>query len=590
MYRAPIEEQLFVLETVAGLPNLAADATYAGLSIDLANAVLRQSATLAEDVFAPLNRPGDLAGTVFENGTVVLPAGFDGAYRTFVDGGWAAMAAQQTIGGQGLPLCLAHAVNEQLTSANAALSGCFQLSWGATELLTRHADPWIATHILPRLVDGRWTGTMNMTEPQAGSDVGAIRTVARPREDGSYLIKGEKIFISFGDHDLAENIIHLVLARTPDAPAGSKGLSLFAVPKWRVGHDGAPGPRNDVHCIAVEHKLGMRASPTCVMRFGDADGCVGHLVGAEGAGIATMFVMMNNARINVGVQGLALAETARQMASTYARERIQSRAIGGSIEPVPIVRHPDVRRMLLTQRALTEGVRGLIFFTAGTLDRARADDSAVAASAQGLADLLTPVAKAYATDTGMEVISSALQVFGGYGFIEETGIAQLYRDVRITPIYEGTNGIQALDLVQRKLSQGDGCHWRRLFDEFDVELCKAEADPSLQCLAEPVRSALAVLRRVTAWLAARQGTAEAASGATPYLRMFGTVAASAILVRQAAAARRMAGNGAIGQAFSDAKLTTARFHAAQLLPAAVALEAPIMDTRDLVDCQVEAVV
>jgi alkylation response protein AidB-like acyl-CoA dehydrogenase len=563
-YAAPTTEQQFVLETIADLPGLAALPAYANATPDIVEAVLAESAKLATGVFAPLNSVGDKTHSRLADGVVTLPPGFADAYKRYVDGGWAGLGVPESHGGQGMPFAVAVAVQEQLTSANMAFALCMMLSQGAIEALAAHASPELQATYLSKLVSGEWTGTMNLTEPSAGSDVGALKSRAVPHADGSYRIKGTKIYITWGEHDAAENIVHLVLARLPDAPAGTKGISLFVCPK--ILPDGS---RNDLRCVGVEHKLGIHASPTCTMSFGDHDACVGYLVGAEGAGMRAMFTMMNNARVQVGLQGVAVAEAATQHALDYARNRVQSAKFGGGRDPVRIIEHADVRRTLMTCRALTEASRAIVYLNAAAVDRAHAGESS------GLADLLTPISKAWATDIGVEVASLALQVFGGMGYVEETGAAQFLRDARIAPIYEGTNGIQALDLVGRKLAQDGGAHWQEVFAQVGDTLAELNASPDLRGLAPWLEDALAATRAATVWLTGSNNPDDVAAGATPYLRMMGLTLGGWLLAKQAlvAAARRNAGTGDPG--FLTAKIATARFYAEQLLPQVAALSGPV---------------
>ena len=538
-YVAPVAEQRFVLATIADMAGLATLPRFADATPDLVDAVLDEAAKLTGEVFAPLNRVGDSIGARLDDGEVTLPEGFADAYRLYVEGGWGSLAANPAHGGQGLPFVLAAAVQEQIDSANMAFGLNMMLTSGAIEAIAAHASEALKARYLAKLVSGEWTGTMNLTEPQAGSDVGALRTSASPADDGSWRIKGSKIFITWGEHALADNIVHLVLARTPGAPKGTRGISLFIVPKILPG-----GSRNDLRCVAIEHKLGIHASPTCTMSFGDHDACVGYLVGEEHSGMRAMFTMMNHARINVGLQGVAIAERAYQAALAFAKERVQMKRI---------VEHADVRRMLMTMKATTEAIRALAYLNAAAVDRAHAGD----AEARALADLLTPVTKAYATDMGVEMASLGVQVFGGMGFIEETGAAQHYRDARIAPIYEGTNGIQAMDLVGRKLPQG---RWQSLFAEMRGDVAGNAA----------LENGLAALEAATDWLLRNPGE-DAAAGAAPYLRMFGIVAGGWLLARQAraAAARLAAGEGDAG--FLAAKIDTARFFAEQIVPQAAGL-------------------
>ena len=556
-YTAPIAEQRFVLDTIADIAGLSALPGFEAATPDMIDAILGEAGRLAEGVFAPLNRIGDTQGAVKDGDEVRLPAGFADAYRLYVEGGWASLGAHPAHGGQGLPFVLASAVQEQLTSANMAFSLCMMLSQGAIEALQAHASPELQERYLTKLVSGEWTGTMNLTEPQAGSDVGALRTSAEPHADGSYRIKGSKIYITWGEHDVAPNIVHLVLARLPDAPPGTKGISLFLCPKFLP--DGA---RNDLRCVGIEHKLGIHASPTCTMAFGEHEACVGYLVGAEGAGMRAMFTMMNHARVNVGLQGVAIAERAYQGAVAFARERVQG---GGK----RIIEYPDVRRMLMTLRASTEAARALAYLNAAAVDRAHAGGDA---EAQGLADLLTPVTKAWATDLGVELSSLAVQVFGGMGYVEETGAAQHLRDARIAPIYEGTNGIQAMDLVGRKLSQNA---WRPLFADIRDFVRGLPGDGDIGVMGQYLDDALGALETATVWMTGNVGAADDnAAGAVPYLRMFGVTLGGWLLARQAvtAATRLAAGEG--DPAFLTAKIATARFYAEQILPQVTALLGP----------------
>ncbi len=574
-YTPPLSEQRFVLETTAAIAQLATLPGYEGASPDMVDAILEESAKLMAGEFAPLNAIGDRIGAKAVDGVVTMPEGFQAAYDAYVAGGWIGLGASPAHGGQGLPFVLASAVQEQLTSANMAFSLCPMLTLGAIEALQVHATPEQQKLYLEPLVSGRWTGTMNLTEPQAGSDVGALRTTATPAADGSWRIKGQKIYITWGEHDLAENIVHLVLARTPDAPPGTRGISLFIVPKFHVNPDGSIGARNDVRAVSTEHKLGIHASPTCTMAFGDAGECVGHMVGSEGAGMRAMF---NHARINVGLQGIAVAEAAYQHALVFARNRVQSAKFGGGREAVRIIEHADVRRMLMTVKANTEAARAIAYLNASAVDRAHAEPDADARhAAQGLADLLTPVTKAFATDIGVEMSSLALQVFGGMGFVEETGAAQHYRDSRIAPIYEGTNGIQALDLVGRKLGLDGGSHWRTLFSGERAFIKALPKDGDLGQIAPYLEDALEALQTATVWITGNEAgqLGDTAAAATPYLRMFALTLGACLLARQASEAVRRLAAGQGDPAFLKAKIATARFFAEQLLPAAPALLGPI---------------
>ena len=563
-YIAPIAEQRFVLDCIADLPGLAALPAYANATPDMIDAILSESGKLAAMAFAPLNSVGDKAHAKLDDGVVTLPPGFVEAYKLYVEGGWAGLGVAEAHGGQGLPFVVAAVVQEQLTSANMAFALCMMLSQGAIEALAAHASPELQDRYLSKLVSGEWTGTMNLTEPSAGSDVGALKSRATPHADGSYRVKGTKIFITWGEHDVADNIVHLVLARLPDAPAGTKGISLFLCPKILPD-----GTRNDLKCVGVEHKLGIHASPTCTMSFGDNDNCVGYLVGAEGAGMRAMFTMMNNARVQVGLQGVSIAEAATQHALGWARTRVQSAKFGGGREAVRIIEHADVRRTLMTCRALTEATRALVYLNAAAVDRSHAGESS------GLADLLTPISKGWATDVGVEVASLALQVFGGMGYVEETGAAQFLRDARIAPIYEGTNGIQALDLVGRKLAQDGGAHWQEVFAQIGDTLHDLNAHAELRTLAPWLDDAVAATKAATVWLTGANNPDDVAAGATPYLRMMGLTLGGWLLARQALVAADRLAKGVGNPAFFNAKIATARFYAEQILPQVGALSAPV---------------
>ena len=466
MFTPATADQRFVLEHVARIADLAANDRFAAASEDVVDAVLEGVGHFAAGEWAPLLRAGDTVGAKWTPEGVVMPEGFVKAYHDYVEGGWGTIGVPEEFGGQGLPFVIQTAVLDTLGTANMGFALAPTLTVGAIEALAHHGSPEQQALYLPHLATGEWTGTMNLTEPQAGSDVGALRTTATPRGDGTFLIKGTKIYISFGDHDMAPNIVHLVLARTPGAPAGTKGISLFLVPKYRLDADGAPGAFNDVRVVSIEHKMGLHASPTCVLSFGDNDDCAGELIGAEFGGIRAMFTMMNNARLNVGLQGVQVAEAATQAAVAYALDRVQSpRAGSGSADAVRIVEHPDVRRMLLRMKAQTMAARALVYYAASQVDRATLRE----AGGQERLDILTPLAKAHGTDIGNEVASLGIQIHGGMGYIEETGAAQFFRDARITPIYEGTNGIQAADLVGRKLAMDNGGVFARLIADMRAE-------------------------------------------------------------------------------------------------------------------------
>ncbi len=519
-FTAPTADQVLAIRINAGIDELARHERFAAATPDMVEAIVEGIGQFAAGEWAPLNRKGDKEGAVLANGTVSLPDGFAAAYQAYVEQGWNAIAGPVEHGGQGLPFTLAANVLENLGSANMAFSLLPMLTVGAIESLHHHGTAAQQALYLPKLISGEWSGTMNLTEPQAGSDVGALRTTATPRGDGTWSIKGTKIYITWGDHDLSGNVIHLVLARTPGAPAGTRGISLFLVPKYHVNADGSLGARNDLRCAGLEHKLGIMASPTCVMSFGDNDQCIGELVGHENEGIKAMFTMMNSARINVGNQGVQIAERALQQAQRYALDRIQSARAGSpSREPVAIVEHPDVRRMLLRMRALTEGARALLYYTAGMVDRGALG----IAGTQARADCLVPMIKAWGTDIGCEVANLGVQIHGGMGFVEETGAAQHYRDARIAPIYEGTNGIQAADLVTRKLGYEGGEVLTSLFAEIVADCGDA---PVLQALAQDCID-------VARWMTDEASIDDKLAGSVPFCTMASTAVAGWQLQRQA---------------------------------------------------------
>jgi len=579
-YHAPLRDMHFVLDELAGMAKITGLPGYEEATPDLIEAILGEASKLASEVLAPLNQVGDRERLTFENGVVRMPPGFTEAYARFVEGGWGSLAADPDYGGQGLPWTLAIAVQEMWNAANLSFALGPMLTQGVVAALQVHGTGEQKATYLPKLVSGEWAGTMNLTESHAGTDVGALKTRAVPEGD-HYLIQGQKIFITWGEHDCAENIVHMVLARIPGAPPGTKGLSLFIVPKFLPRADGTPGERNDLRCVSLEEKLGIHASPTCVMAYGDSGGAAGYLLGEENQGMACMFTMMNNARMLVGLEGLALGERAYQAARDYARERIQGTALGDRDGgPVPIVRHPDVRRMLMTMRALNEAMRGLLYTAAAELDTAkRHPEPAARARAQARIDLLTPVVKAWLTDSGCEVASLGIQVHGGMGYIEETGAAQYYRDVRIAPIYEGTNGVQALDLLTRKLLRDRGAAAKEFLAEMTASLPELGGD-GLGAALEPE---LARMLEATDWLleTGAADLARAAAGATPYLRLFGTVTGAWLLARGAAAARRRLSNGgAEDRGFLEAKIATAQFYMANILPRATAEAAAVIHGAD----------
>jgi alkylation response protein AidB-like acyl-CoA dehydrogenase len=567
-FTPPSAEQVFALKVSAGIDELAQRERFASATPDLVEAIAQGIGSFAAGEWAPLNRIGDSEGAKLADGVVSLPDGFAEAYRTYVEAGWNAIAAPPEYGGQGLPYSLACNVLENLGTANLAFSLLPMLTVGAIEALDLHGSEAQKRLYLPRLVSGKWSGTMNLTEPQAGSDVGALRTSATQIGDGPdagmYRISGTKIFITWGEHELAENIIHLVLARTPDAPAGSRGISLFVVPKYRVNADGSLGKRNDLKAVSLEHKMGIHASPTCVMSYGDEGECIGELVGRENEGLRAMFTMMNQARINVGAQGIAIAERATQQALRYATERIQSARAGAPDKSsVAIIEHPDVRRMLLRMRALTEGARALLYYACGQIDRGKLGDNA----AQARADLLVPLVKAWGTDIGCEVASLGIQVHGGMGFIEETGAAQHFRDARIAPIYEGTNGIQAADFVTRKLGMENGGILTALMDEIAKE---ADDVMALWKLSNDCKE-------VAEWMVRDASLDDRLSGSVPFLAMCAAAVAGWQLLRQARAADETGAPAGIART----KPVIARYFLEHVVPEAAGLKATAMGGASL---------
>lgn len=580
-YTAPVREMRFVLDQIADMEGLAALPGYDHASPDVVEAVLTEAARVAGDVWAPTNGTGDKETSRLENGSVKTPAGFKDAYKQFADGGWNALVCAPEFGGQGLPWALGMAVNEMWQSANLALSLCPLLTSAAIEAIEKHGTPAQKKTYLPHLISGHWTGTMNLTEPQAGTDLAAIRTTATKQGD-HYVMKGQKIFITFGEHDFTDNIIHLVLARVEGLPEGNDGLGLFIVPKFLVNEDGSLGDRNDVHVVSLEHKLGIHGSPTCVMQYGEKDGAIAYLVGEEGKGLRNMFTMMNNARIAVGLQGVALSEMSYQHALAYARDRVQCTRLGDkSGQRVAIIEHPDVRRMLLTMKANTEASRALAYYAGSMLDRLRhsADDAAREAAALR-ADLLTPLVKSWSTDLALETTSTGIQIHGGMGFIEETGAAQFYRDARILPIYEGTNGIQANDLVFRKVLRDGGAEAKKFIAEMQTYLKTLTEKPSddLDVIQGAMTKAIDALIETTDWIIAnaKSNTDAVATGAVAYQRQFSVVAGGYMMARLAKAAQEALFDPAGDALFYNARLITARFFAEAILPQVYGLSAPVM--------------
>jgi len=576
IYRAPLDDIRFVLHDLLDAGELAKLPGYEEATPDLIDAILEEGARLAENEIFPLNQSGDEEGCRFENGVVRTPRGFRDAYRKFIAGGWTGLSADPAYGGQGLPKVVNFVMEEILSSANMSFGMYPGLSQGAYNALEAYGSDEQKAIYLPKLTDGTWSGTMCLTESHCGTDLGLIRTRAEPEGDGSYRITGTKIFISAGEHDLTENIVHLVLARLPDAPAGTRGISLFVVPKLLPKEEGGEiraGMRNAVACGAIEHKMGIHASPTCVMNF---DGATGWLVGEPHKGMRAMFVMMNAARLGVGLQGLGIAEVSYQNALAYAKERLQGRSVAGARVPDrpadPIIVHPDVRRNLLTMKAFTEGARALAYWVGINIDiYTKHPDPAVRQEAEDLVSLMTPVVKAYFTDMGYETTNMGIQVLGGHGYIREWGMEQYARDARITQIYEGTNGIQALDLVGRKLPAHTGRALRRFFHPVDAFIRQGMERPDLGEFIGPLAKAFARLQQATAVIAQRslKDPEEAAAASTDYLRLFALVAVGYMWARMARLALDRAGTGDNGRdRFHDGKIKTARFFFNRMLPEA----------------------
>jgi alkylation response protein AidB-like acyl-CoA dehydrogenase len=571
-YRAPLKDMRFVLNELAGLAEVAKLPGYGEATPDTVDAILEEAAKFASGVLDPLNQAGDREGSRWQDGNVATPKGFRDAYRKYVEGGWAALPFAPEWGGQGLPKLVATAVEEMITSANMSFSLCPLLTQGAIHALELCGTEAQKKLFLPKMVAGEWTGTMNLTEPQAGSDLALVRTRAVPQGD-HYLISGQKIFITYGEHDLAQNIVHLVLARTPNAPEGVKGISLFVVPKLLPRPDGTPGERNRVSCASIEHKLGIHASPTAVMVY---DNAVGYLVGEENKGLSYMFIMMNAARFSVGLEGVAISERAYQRALAYARERLQGRDLSGAGGTVPIIRHPDVRRMLMLMKSQTEAMRALAYVVAAALDTAaRHPDKSVRERNQAFVDLMIPVVKGWSTETGIEIASLGVQVHGGMGFVEETGAAQHLRDARITTIYEGTTGIQANDLVGRKIARDGGRTakgWLAELARVDAELARSRSEEAKAlriALAEGAKAIGACVEFILARAAAEPAAAFA--GAVPFLKAMGIVAGGWQMARAALAAEKALAAGGGDAGFLRAKLATAHFYAEHVLAQAPGL-------------------
>ncbi|HEX4986041.1 MAG TPA: acyl-CoA dehydrogenase [Burkholderiales bacterium] len=581
-YSAPIRDMKFVVKELVGLDEIAALPGCEDLTPDVVDAVLEEAGKFATGVLDPLNRAGDVTGATWKDTAVTAAPGFKDAFRQFAEGGWTGLACDPAYGGQGLPHILSAQTSEMWNAANMSFCLCPMLTAGVVASLMRHGSDQQKDAYLPNLVSGKWTGTMNLTEPQAGSDLSAVRTRAVPEGD-HYRLHGTKIFITWGEHDMAENIIHMVLARTPDAPEGVKGISLFLVPKFLVNADGSLGRRNDVKCVSIEHKLGIHGSPTCVMAYGDGGGAIGYLVGEENRGLEFMFTMMNFARLEVGIEGVAVAERAYQHALEYARNRVQGREIGVRTgERVTIIHHPDVRRMLMGMKAQTEAMRAVATLASAHLDKALLHpDKAERARSQAMFDLLTPVVKGWCTEQSIEIASTGVQVHGGMGFVEETGAAQYLRDARITTIYEGTTGIQANDLIGRKVAYEKGATIRLLIEEMrglDAGLGKA-GHPGLAVIRRALADGVAALAEATDWLLATYpGNMKAASaGAVPFLKLFGTVAGGWQMARAALIAKARLDENTGDYDFYRAKLATARYFAEHALPLASAYKHEVVN-------------
>ena len=584
-YSAPLEDMRFVLNHVVGLNEITKLPGFEGIDKNLTDQILEEAGKFSSNILAPLNHIGDTKGAQIENGVVRPVEGFGNAYKQWAHAGWNSSPFDAVHGGQGLPWTLTTALWEMWDSANMAFSLCPLLTQAAIDALERHASNEQKETYLEKLVSGEWTGTMNLTEPQSGTDLGTIRT-SSIKEGNHYRIKGQKIYITWGDHDMTENIIHLVLARSPDGPPGSRGLSLFIVPKFLINADGSLGQRNDVRPVSIEHKIGIHASPTCVMSYGENDGAIGYLIGEENRGIEYMFVMMNNARLAVGLQGLAIAERAYQQAVSFAKERVQGKPLQGSVDNSTIIEHPDVRRMLLGMKSQIEAMRGLCYEVAADLDRAnKIEDKDEREKAQSMLELMIPVVKAWCTDTGLAITSTNIQVHGGMGFMEETGAGQHYRDARITTIYEGTNGVQAMDLLGRKVVRngGETVHTfiknvQETIDQLDTN------EPSQLSISIHLKNSLDALNSAVAWMIETfpKQPGQAAAGATSFLEMMGLISGGWMLARGVIEADMQLKNKQGDQKFLNSKITTAQYFAQAFLSRAPSLLYPITDCGDCV--------
>jgi len=593
IYKAPLEDIRFILKEVIGISELAQLPGYSEATPEMIDTILEEAAKVCENVLFPLNQSGDVDGCIFDKGVVTTPRGFKEAYQTFREGGWTGLSCKTDFGGQGLPLLLNFVIDEMVCSANLSLGMYPGLSHGAYNAIEKHASDELKQRYLPKLVDGTWTGTMCLTEPQCGTDLGLIRTKAEPQKDGSYRIVGTKIFISAGEHDLADNIIHLVLARLPDAPSGTKGISLFLVPKFLPKEDGTLGERNSAVCGSIEHKMGIKASATCVMNF---DGATGWLVGKPNKGMSAMFTMMNEARLAVGLQGLGLAEVSYQNAVLYARERLQGRSLTGTKYPAkpadPLIVHPDVRRNLLTMRALTEGCRALAYWVGRELDiEIKTPDQVAKTQASDFVALMIPLIKSFLTDVGFEVTNLGVQIYGGHGYVRDHGMEQFVRDARITQIYEGANGIQALDLVGRKLPEDYGRLLRTFFHPIADFIVAEKNTPIFSDMMPLFMSSFGKLQLSTMTVATRGfgNPDEAGAAASDYLRLFALVAVGFMWLKMAKVASVALATTNERTSFYDAKIKTARFYFSKIMPQVNALNLAILSgSKPVMDFPAEA--
>jgi len=580
-YQAPLSDMIFDIFELSGMSEISTLPGYEDVTPDLVEAILGEAGKLGAEILAPLNKTGDEQGCKLENGVVRSPNGFKEAYRQFIDNGWNGMPFDPEYGGQGLPWLMAAAVSEIIQSANMAFSLCPILTQGAVELLSAHGSDNLKATYLAQMISGEWNGTMNLTEPGAGSDLARISTKA-VRDGDKYRISGTKIFISYGETDFTDNIIHMVLARLDDAPQGIKGISLFVVPKFMVMEDGSLGHRNDLKAISLEHKMGIHASPTAVMSFGDNEGAVGYLVGEENHGIEYMFTMMNNARLSIGIQGVAIAERAYQKALAYARERVQSRKLGSDArEPAAIIEHPDVKRMLLSMKSKTEAARAMTFFVVGQLDISKSHTDADARSqAFAYVDLLTPVVKAWSTDIGIEVANTGVQVHGGMGYIEESSAPQFLRDARIAAIYEGTNGIQALDLVGRKIGREGGKTVQHLIEKIRsfLKQLAQEKSPDFESIHIQLSHTIDALEKSTIWIVKTFPTnpTQVAAGAVPYLELLGRAMGGWLLAHSAQIANSRLASQSGDPKHLKGKILSAQFFADQVLSGTKSLSETII--------------